>query len=167
MSTERPNLTTVKLPSGKTVALGPRFGELSLQVDLDFATDPKMASLDPEERRGWKGLEIIARTIKMIDGKPVTRYTRDDLIRNFPERDIAVLVVARARLDTPTPEELAAALSDLESAAALAESVEIHRLTGGAISFEISMQFSERKRKLLLSALRRELEQLQPPESEK
>ncbi len=154
----------VKLPSGKTVTLGPRYGELTLQVDLEFATDPKLSQLDSEEKRGWKGLEIIARTIKQIDGKPVTNYHRDNLIRDFPEKDIAVLVLVRARLDTPTPEELATALSELESADALTESVEIHRLTGGAVPFETAMQFSERKRKFLLALLRKELEPNEPEE---
>lgn len=143
--------TEVRLPCGKRVTLGPRYGRLTLDVDLDYVGRS-------EDEKQWKGIELIARTIKAIDGKPVPGYTRDKLVLDFSERDVAVLVAVRSRLDTPTPEELAAALEGMESAEALSESVEIFRLSGGAIPFETAMEWPEKKRKLVAGLLRKEME---------
>jgi hypothetical protein len=149
------NLTPIKLPSGKVVSLAARFGRLTLDVDLDYVGKT-------EDEKAWKGIDIIARTIKAIDGKPVAGYKRDQLVVDFSERDITVLVAARARLDTPTPEEMADALEGFESKEALAESVEIYRLTGGAVPFELAMNWPDKKRKLILATLRRDLAALEP-----
>jgi hypothetical protein len=149
-----PPLTSVKLPSGKIVSLGPRHGRLTLDVDLDYAGKS-------EDEKLWKGIEIVARTIKAIDGKPVAGYTRDKLCVDFTERDISTLVAVRARLDVPTPEELASALGELESKEALAECVLIFRLSGGAIPFELAMNWPDKKRRLILVALQSELAALE------
>lgn len=151
--------TNVKLPCGKTVTLGARYGKLELDVDLEYVGRP-------EDEKGWKGPEVMARTIVAIDGKPVPGYTLARMITDFDARNVAVITAAHNRLVSPTPEEVAAGLEGFMAKDALSECVQIFRLTGGAVAFENAMEWPERKRKLILGALVKEVEALEAVQAE-
>ena len=139
---------TFPVPSGHSITLGPRFGNLALAIDLEYADKS-------EAEREWRNIEMLARRVKAIDGKPVGGYTRTRLLTDFLERDLAVIARVAGEMDTPSPEEYAAALhgAGLASKEAMDEAVALYRLTGGAIPFEQAMEMDEKRRKLLLAAL--------------
>jgi hypothetical protein len=151
--------TVVKLPCGKSVTLGARYGKMELDVDLEYVGRP-------EDEKGWKGPEVMARTITHIDGKPVPGYTLARMITDFDSRNVAVITAAHNRLVSPTPEEVAAGLEGFMARDALLECVQIYRLTGGAVAFENAMEWPERKRKLILGALIKEMEALEAVQKE-
>jgi len=164
-----PPLTVVKLPSGHSVSLARRFGELEFQVDVDAMMDPNLARMEPDDRKAWKGIDCIARLVREIDGKKVERYSRDKLIRDFDARDLSVLIATQARLVAAKPEDLVNAWSEFESKDALAESLKIFHLSGGAIAFETAMLWPDVKRRVVCSGLESELsalQQAQPQASE-
>lgn len=140
----------VKLPGGREVELGPKSGYLQLAVDLE------MTDKDPAVRDTIATFEMLARRVKAIDGKPPAgKYDYRRLLTDLSDRDVQVLVRAAAELDTPTPEEIAAALAGagLRAKEAMDEAVALYRLTGGAIPFEQAMEYPEAKRKLMLAAM--------------
>lgn len=150
----------VKVPSGHEVVIGPRFGALTLAVDLEYAGKN-------EVEQEWKWAEMLARRIKTIDGKPVPSYNRSRLVADFLERDLMVLTAVVRQMDVPTPDELAAAMAGLVAKETLEECVLLAQMSGGAVSFEAAMQLPEKQRKLMIAALTGKVETKAGAEAEK